>query len=305
MPVLIGLGVGALLLFGGRWLLSRTPSSPGGIASARGREQVRDQVRERTQEKARVEKAGLLAFGDSSLEYAAAGGTLGGAAAGAIFGAALGPVGAVIGLGLGFFVGAILDGLGQPTYGRIVRDSLAQWNREHSFPSSAVATDATLFRDGLLGAAHLYRHRRTGQLAVEVLGRDASGLRLSLFGGALQGDDAPFVPGPCSSQVKQQIVGWSPGMLDGPSQRNANSAFLERARNRELYAIEYVAPKAQWRTPGYVFFAALWPRLNREHPFAKSADWEQVTPTAENVDQLAQAFDRAAGGIIWQPAEAA
>lgn len=295
MPVVVGVAVGALVLLGGRWLLSlRAPRSAGGIASGQSREALTRDVATRER------RGGTQAIYSSSLEY----GSAFGAAAitiGGLLGVVGGPAIAFIGIGLGVLVGAILEAVNHETYGRIVRDVLATWNRDHGLASSSVATDATLFRDGLLGALHLYRHRRTGQLAVEVLGRDKSGLVLSLFGGALQGNDAPFVPGPSSSQVKQQIVGWSPGMLDGPSQRNANAAFQAHARNGDLYAIDYVSPRASWRTPGYVWFERLWPRLNREHPIAKSADWEQVTPTAENVDQLAQAFDRAAGGIEWQP----
>jgi len=300
MPVVIGLAVGALLLWGGTWLLTHraapAPAPRGGIASSGGRQQVTRTVTDAEAAKRRIEQQGVFAGGDNELAFGTFG--LG-------VGALLGPAGAAVGLGLGLLIGSLVDAIGQPSYGRIVRDTLSQWNREHGFASDSVATDATLFRDGLLGSRHVWRHKQTGQLAIEVIGHYADGsLDLSLLGGPRQGPGAPFIPGFSNTQVKQQIAGWAPGMMDGPNQRNANSAFRDRARNGELYAIDYVDAVSSWRTPGYVWFQVLWPRLNREHPIARTADWQKFTPDADNVDMLAQPFDRA-GGIEWQVAQVA
>lgn len=282
----MGLVVGALLglvALGGVVLASRRSSSSRSPGSSSSSSSEKGNIRQRTQIKVKAVDAfnanPLFAGSDTALEWAAIGAGAGGPFA--PFTAAL-----------GYLLGTTFDAIGQPTYGRIVRDHVAAWLRDNGFPSSAAAVDAMLWRNALLGARHLFRNVETGELAVEVT--SSSDPFVSLFGGNLEQE---LAGGPAGSQARQCVMGWAPGQLDGPNQKRDNRALRSRLEVGKLLPITYVkAPPSSWRTPGYVFFASVWPRVTRPdpHAFAKSRAWELVTPSSVNVDLLAAPFDRAA-----------
>ena len=305
MGLLLGLALGAVafvgaLAFGKRRAREAARSSAPASAAAR--------IIDADRAKQKTESLGLFAGDEVQMEWAAAGGAAGGAVAGLAFGAAAGPVGAVIGFGLGLFAGAFISAVGQPSYARIVRDGIAGWLGDSGYPTSAAHVDALLFRDAIVGSV-LWVHE-DGRAAVEIVRYGE--MSLSLFPpGARTGPKEPLLPGYAGTQSRQNMAGFSDGMLDGPDRRKRMKAWKAQWRPGGLWPLVFGEPRDSWRTPGYVWFGAVWPLVSQTDPIVLAASlplpdgWSKVVVTRDNVEAVAVAtFDRAAG-IGWTKAEAA
>ena len=271
----------AIVGVGLAWLLLGKRDEPGSVLGREGaeRDALAKDIKNRYDADAQQERM-LLSAGE---------GAGGGLALGAVLG---GPLGAAIGAGLGAFAGAIAQALGEPHYGRAVRDGLRDWLASHDKQHDAPAVDALIYRNALLETAWVWYRESDGALAFEVLEVLANGDILT----SLHRGDGAFLPGMAAAQAIQEIMGTAPGMLDGPNRRAAWRDWKSRARPGNLYVIGVAAPSDSWRTPGYVFFTAGWPyRGEARVANAGSRGWERVTATPENVDKLAASFDHAVG----------
>jgi len=298
-----GLVLGALAL---AKRMTAKPPAGRSLASAAGKQGVGGKVTVKQAAKDKTERLGLFEGSETSMAYAGAGGAIGGAAVGAVFGAAAGPIGAVAGFAVGLFAGAVVQAMGQPSYGRIVRDAVASQLRESGYIDTSAAVDAGLWRNALLGAAWVWRHD-DGRVAIEVTSKGDDD---RLFGTSLTGatsggagdDDREFIPGFAGVQSRQSVSGSAPGMLDGPNRRRKHREWIARARVGDLFLIEYIAGRNEsWRTPGYVWFQTMWPQVKTAARVARAgADgWTRIVATEDNVDVIAEPFDRAAGITKW------
>lgn len=234
---------------------------------------------------------------------------LAGLSAGAAFGAAAGPLGAALGAFVGAAAGLVKAAVDTEAYGTIVRESLKTWLQRGDQPASSAHIDAILYRDGLLGADHVWYNPRTGEVAVEVL-ELAHGRRehfhnlpypphLSL--GAKEPRRNQKIPGRASWTVREMIAGTNTERLDGPGQRAARREWWDQMQVGDLYKIRFITGKRSWNPQGSYLsgpgFRALWPYLSDART-TRTDDWQKVTPSAANIDALAAGFD-AEAGVSW------